>query len=160
KVLIKGDIAGNASNPAQITAWGQKTASGATDVAIGSLRVLGNVQFALIRAGDTEFGKNADAQIGSVFVGGNWTASSIAAGVDPTNGSFGDADDAKLSGDPVMSRDRAGVSSRIGSVTIVGQATGTDGGTDYYGIVAENVGAVTVAGARLTLAAGNGNDDL
>src|SRR5262249_50422626 len=105
---------------------------------------------------------NADAQIGSVFVGGNWTASSIAAGVDPTNGSFGDADDAKLSDNTGLfpPRDRAGVSSRIGRVTIVGQVTGTGGGPAHYGIVAENVGAVPVAGARLTLAAGNGNDDL
>jgi hypothetical protein len=158
-VLIKGSIIGNATNPAIISARGKAIPTATSDVAIGSLRVLGRVEFATILAGVDVNGvaKNADAQIGPVFVGGDWIASSIAAGALPINAFFGDADDFKMSGGGV--KDVATVSSRIASLTITGQALGTVGGADHFGIVAENVGAVKIGGTPLVLTLGNGNDD-
>jgi hypothetical protein len=154
-----GRIVGNATHPALIMARGQIKPTATKDVAIGSLTVGGDVSYALILGGvDENWPANADAQIGNVFVGGNWTASSLSAGVDPTNGSFGDGDDAKLT--VFGTRDNPKISSSIGSLTIVGQATGTEGGTDHYGIVAENVGTVTTGGTKLAQTAGNGNDNL
>src|SRR5262249_61311103 len=47
-VLIKGSIIGNATNPAAIFARGSATPTATTDVAIGSLRVLGRVEFGKI----------------------------------------------------------------------------------------------------------------
>ena len=153
-VLIKGGIVGNATNPAIISARGKAVPTATSDVAIGSLRVLGRIEWAQILAGvDTGGGdKNADAQIGTVSVGGDWVASSIAAGavnlgaddavggVGPNadNVNFGDAHDAKMSGVPKDT----GVSSKITSLTIGGQVLGTTAGvgTDFYGIVAEVVG--------------------
>ena len=55
-------------------------------------------------------------------------------------------------------KDDAGVRSRIRSVTIVGQAYGTFGGGDHYGIVAEIVGALTIGGTIFTFTPGASND--
>ena len=43
-------------------------------------------------------------------------------------------------------------------MVIGGQAVGTLGGTDSFGIVAQTVGAVTVAGTPFATTAGSGND--
>ena len=58
---------------------------------------------------------------------------------------FGTADDAKTGGGA------AGVFSRIGSVTIKGQALGTVGGSDAFGIVAELIDSVKVGLSIKTL---------
>lgn len=100
---------------------------------------------------------NADAQIGAITVGGDWLGNSVTAGVTSGNAFFGDGDDSKASGAGV--KDEAGISSQIRSLTIAGQALGTVGGADHYGIVAENVGAVKIGGTPLVLALGAGNDD-
>src|SRR5205085_7389524 len=73
-VLIGGSMLGNATNPALISARGQVTPSATADVAIGSVRVLGSVEYGFIRAGfDLDgYAMNADAQIGAVTVGGDW----------------------------------------------------------------------------------------
>jgi hypothetical protein len=158
-VVIGGSIIGTPANPANITARGGLSAG--TDVAIASLSVGGRVEHALIRAG-VEFGStsvNADAQIGTVTVGGDWIASSLAAGAAAgPNGYFGDADDCKVSGSLVT--DARGVRSRIASVTIGGQVLGTMAADDHFGIVAEEVGAVKIGGTALILTVGPGNDDL
>jgi len=143
-VLIEGSIVGNPTNPATITAGGWLTPG---DVDIGRLTVLGRVEHALIQAGlylatswwtlDTGaqwWTFNPDAQIGAVSVGGDWIASSLAAGADPgANGFFGDADDAKM----VSEEDDPRVSSRVASWTVGGKVAGTPGGTDHYGVVAD-----------------------
>lgn len=72
------------------------------------------------------------------------------------SGWFGD-NDAKMSMN--YTKDVATISSRIASVTIGGQVLGTVGGADHFGIVAENVGAMTIGDTRLVLASGNSNDD-
>jgi hypothetical protein len=158
-ILIKGNILGNSTNPAVISARGRSVPTATSDVAIRSLTVLGRVESAQILAGVDLNGlaENADAQIGSVFVGGDWIASSIAAGASPgDDGYFGTGDDVKFADGGV--KDVAGLSSRIAGVTIRGQASGTIGGTDHFGLVAEVVGPVKVGGMLLTQTPGPGND--
>lgn len=163
-VTIKGNVIGNPSNPAIISAGGQQFASGSTDLAIGSVTVKGRVERGIIEAGvspDNNFvfvPTNADAQIGTVTVGGDWIASSIAAGVVAgADGFFGTADDAKMSGPGV--KDDPSVSSKIGKLRIAGQALGSLGGVDHFGIVAVNVSSMTLGGVPIPLLVGIGNDD-
>jgi hypothetical protein len=156
-VAIGGNVIGTVANPALITARGNFS----SDVAIARLSVAGRVEHALIRAGVDSVGANlnADAQIGTVTVGGDWIASSIAAGAAAgPNGYFGDGDDCKFAGNNV--KDVAGSKSRVASVTIGGQVLGTVGGVDHFGIVAETIGTVKIGGTTLALTDGNGNDDI
>jgi hypothetical protein len=160
-LLIKGSIIGNSTNPAIISARGKAVATATADLAIGKLTVRGRVEFAQILAGVDVSGvaRNADAQIGSVYVGGDWIASNLVAGaVAGADGKFGTADDAKMSGASV--KDEVGINSRIASVTIGGQVLGTVSGSDHFGIVAEQIGAVKIGGTPLALTAGIGNDDI
>jgi hypothetical protein len=154
--LTIGNIIGNATSPAIISARGSATSTAIADVAIGRLTVKGRVEFAQILAGFNVFGTgvNADAQIGSVTVGRDWVASSLAAGANPNGGFFGDDNDTKLSSG---AKDVQTVSSRVGSVTITGQAVGTVAGSDFFGIVAENVGLVKVGGVTFPTSANNDN---
>jgi hypothetical protein len=155
--LIKGNIIGNVTNSAVISARGSATPTATSDITIASLTVRGRVEFAQILAGvDEGNAKNADAQIGAVRVGGNWFASSIAAGALPGVNGYGSGD-SKLAGAGV--KDEPTLSSRISSITIGGQVLGTVGGSTHFGFVAENVGAVKVGGTLLPLTAGNSNDD-
>lgn len=161
---VKGSVTGSTAVPLLISALKSATPTAKTNLAIGKVTIGGSAELALIRAGfnRVENTFNADAQIGTVSVNGNWIASSIAAGVDDvgSNG-FGNADDAKLAG-----TDTAGITSKIASIVIKGYARGTVGGTDHFGFVAQEVGALTVGTAkyRLTknLVAGvnTPNDDL
>jgi hypothetical protein len=157
-----GNLIGNSSSPAVLSARGSATPTATSDVAIGKLTIRGRVELAQVLAGFNLSGAavNADAQIGTVRVGGDWIASTIAAGVVAGNdGYFGNADanEGKMLGGVV--KDVAGVSSRIGSVSIAGQVLGTVGGTDFFGIAAEAVGSVKIGGVAIPLSAGNGNDD-
>jgi hypothetical protein len=162
-ILIKGGVVGNPTNPAIISARGQAVPAATADVAIGRLTVRWRVEFGLIQAGVDAFGTavNADAQIGQVVVGEDWIASSLAAGaVAGADGFFGDGDDAKISGTGV--KDNPGLVSQIGSLTIGGQALGTTSAvsaTDFFGIVAEVVGAVKVGGVTIPTTPGAGNDN-
>jgi hypothetical protein len=158
-ILIKGNILGNDTSPAVISARGSAAPTATMDVAIRRLTVLGRVESAQIVAGiDLEgLAANADAQIGPVVVGGDWIASSIAAGVGPgDDGFFGTDDDVDFADAGV--KDVAGLSSRIASVTISGEALGTIGGTDHFSLVAETVGPVKVGGSLLNQTPGPGND--
>ena len=84
-------------------------------------------------------GSNGNASIGPVNVGGNWSGSSIAAGVtNPDVLFFGNAGDAIIAGGTP-------IGSRIASITIGGYIRGTAGGTDHYGFAARHIGPVTVA---------------
>jgi len=160
RVVIKGSVIGNATNPAIISARGSGVPTATSDLAVASLTVLGRVEYAQILAGVLPSGTaaNADAQVGPVTVGGDWIASSIAAGVAPgPDGYFGNADDVKFTG---VMKDVVGVSSRIVSLTIAGQALGTlSSPRDAYGVVAENVSAVKIGGTPLVLNANQSFDD-
>lgn len=163
KLSINGSVVGNATNPAVISAVGQQFPSLGKDVAIGAVIVKGRVEYGLIEAGISPlnagaYQPDADAQIGSVTVGGDWVASSIAAGAVAGAGGFGTPQDTKLSGTGV--RDDPATSSTIGKVSIGGQVSGTTKGSDNYGIVAEMITRVKVGESVLPLVGGRGNDDL
>ncbi len=154
-VLIKGSVVGNNTNVAVISARGkQTTAAGAADVAIGSLTVNGRVENALIQAGVDINGnaKNADAQITTVNVLGDWIASSLVAGiVAGADAKFGTADDAKMSGGAV--KDDAVSKSKIGAIAITGQALGTFGGSDGFAFTAQEIAILRIGGvAQITTA--------
>jgi hypothetical protein len=158
-----GNLIGNSTNPAIISARGSATPTATTDVAIGKITITGRVEFAQILAGfDLNFAAvNADAQIGPVSVAGDWIASSIAAGVVAGGDHFfGDGDDSKMSGAGV--KDVATVFSRITSLSIAGQVLGTPptlNNSDFFGIEAENVGALKIGGTTIPLTAGHSNDN-
>lgn len=158
-LTIKGSIIGNPTNRALITARGQLTPTGTTDLAIGKLTVTGRVEHGLIHAGIANFAFNADAQIGPVVIGGDWIASDLVAGANDGGNGFGNSGDAKFSSG-VGAKDVATVSSRITSIVIGGEVLGTVGGTDHFGFVAENIGSFKVKGGTTTfpMLAGNGND--
>ena len=164
-LTIKGSVIGNSTNNALITARGQITPVGTTDLAIGKLTINGRVEYGLIVAGSSAepavTSSNADAQIGPVVIGGDWIASSLAAGASAgVDAYFGNSNDAKMSG--VGVKDFPTVSSKITSIVIGGQVLGTVGGIDHFGFVAENIGSFKVKGGTTTytLIAGNSNDDI
>ena len=164
-LTIKGSVIGNSTSNALITARGQITPVGTTDLAIGKLTINGRVEYGLIVAGSSAepavTSSNADAQIGPVVIGGDWIASSLAAGASAgVDAYFGNSNDAKMSG--VGVKDFPTVSSKITSIVIGGQVLGTVGGIDHFGFVAENIGSFKVKGGTTTytLIAGNSNDDI
>jgi hypothetical protein len=151
-VRIGGSIVGNEYNHAFIIAQGQavKPTSG-HDTAIASISVGGDVRFAEILAGyDREhFPVNADASIGSVRVGRDWVASDLVAGATtgPDN-EFGTPDDTfEANGDSELV-------ARIASIAIKGAALGSLRAGDNFGMIAEEIGRLTLgqrtAGADLT----------
>ncbi len=160
-ITVKGDIAGNQLgsdiSSVVISARGQAT-PGAADVAIGKITVGHRVEQVKVLAGyigvsgsgsTGPTAKNADAQIGTVSVGGDWIASDLVAGVKNISlQSFGDSNDAKISG----GTDDPNRTSKIGSITIAGRALGaatsTGSTTDNrnFGFVAETIGSLKVLG--------------
>jgi hypothetical protein len=156
-VKIAGNLAGPAASGVQISAQGLlgPGLTAASALAIRSVSVGGRVENARILAGYDTLGDatNPDAQVGSVTVGGDWAASSLAAGVAAgVDGLFGTADDAAIAGGD------AAIHSKVASVTIKGQAYGTFGGADHFGFVAQEIAKFSVGGAALPLKPGASND--
>jgi hypothetical protein len=149
-VRISGDLAAGAT----ISALGDPLPeSKATALAIKSLSIGGSADHAQILAGydRTDAAINGDAGIGRVTFGGNWTASNLVAGVSRgTDGMFGTDDDLLIPGGNQ-------IIARIASIVIRG-ATGTEGGTDHFGVVAEEIAAFKSSGTKLTLTSGPRND--
>jgi hypothetical protein len=151
KVTVNGSLMGSASSGAFIAAKGAAT-PGKTDIAMGSVTVKGSVIFGKILGGYSfDFVPlNADAQIGSVKVGGDWVASSLVAGVVDGGDGFGNGNDAAInegSADP-------NILSKIATVTIKGMLLGTPSGinnADRFGFVAEQIGKLTVGGTIIPL---------
>ncbi len=154
-ITVKGSIAGTSASEGVtrplISARGQETlAPGATvDLAIKSLTVGGRVDGALIVAGfqagfPIVSGQNGNASIGAVRVGGDWIASSLAAGVNDTNGNGFGNDDQRIAGATLVAR--------IASITIKGTVAGTAAGSDHFGFTAAEIGAFRASGfiAQLT----------
>ena len=160
---VQGSIVGNADSIATIVARGREVPTSTTDQAIGRIIVRGRVEYASVLAGyDRDLvGKNADAQIGSVRVGGDWIATSLVAGAGPgVDTRFGTADDILLSGPGV--KDTARTFAKIGSVSIRGTALGTPDSVsalDRFGIVAERIGPVRVHGVGIPHPSGLHNSD-
>lgn len=120
---------------------------------IGSLNIGGSVSGSFIQAGFNLAGaaSNADAQIGKVTIGGNWIASSLAAGINPVNAFFGDANDVVIA-----TGDDPAVASRIASILIKGQVSGTVGAlfgqTDAFGFTAQLIGSFQTGKTKIFLA--------
>ena len=132
-------------------------------MAIKSIKIGGRVEFAQILAGyDTTLAAmNADAQIGQIMIGGDLIASSIVAGVSTPAPFFGTAADTKASGAGVKdSLDTNGAISRIGGIVIKGSVLGTAATNDAitFGIVAQQLGSLSVGGTRIPLQSGASND--
>jgi hypothetical protein len=160
-LTIRGDVRGNSTQSALIAARGQVRSRGATDLAFGNINIAGNVERANIRAGNGAFFEsgsfvglnNSDAQIGSVTVGGNWTASELGAG---TYSRTGDRyNKLAIAGVPDSSRRLA----RIGSITIGGSVRGTSTTGDGFGFIAEEIGRVRIGGSDRALVPGPSNDN-
>lgn len=161
QVKIGGSIIGNETTDVLITALADFGGPVTNNVAIGSISVVNNVAHALIVAGapvDNAIpaGINPYARIGSVTVEGNWTASSIAAGVDPGANGYGSADD-KIMKDNVTSQPAKDVSNlpqgyfgRIGQIVIKGTVSGGAEG-EQYGFASANFGSVTIGGVAVAI---------
>lgn len=158
-ILVGKNIQGQNNSLAVIRAGGFVEPTALSSVSIGTLIVRGNVDWGLVLAGWDTNGNptNADAQIGTIFVAGHWTASTVAAGAVSTNGWFGDADDTKISGIGV--KDEPHIISKINSIVIGGQVTGTPAAGDHFGFVAQQVGFVKVGGSIIPTTFGPGNDN-
>ena len=148
-IKIGGDLIGGNGFTAKIIAQGLAApTSAAKALAIKSLDVGGVARFVRVLAGFNIFGAptNADAQIGSVKVKGDWIAGDISAGVDAFSGFFGDGDDVSIlgGGDPK-------IASRIGAIVIGGQAAGTFAGGDHFGFTAQQLGSVKVGKSAIKL---------
>ena len=122
---------------------------------IDSMVIKGDVKNAQFLAGYTKDGEavNPDAHIGKIVVKGNWIQSSMVAGVeDSTHDGFGQ-NDTVISGDTTPS-----VLSRIASLVIKGTAAGSAQGGDCFGIVAQQIGRLSIGGTSVALQ--QGTDDI
>lgn len=117
----------------------------AAAVALKSFNVRGDFDHSAIRGGSFLSG-NPDVQLGKIIIGGDFLASSLTAGITAGNdGLLATADDALYSGGS------AAIVSRIASVVIKGQATGTVEAGGRFAIEAESIGSVQVGATKLVL---------
>jgi len=159
-LTVKGGLIGNKNpngdSPIIISALGEATPGELTNVAIGKVMIGGRVENARILAGyDVNLDPdNADAQIGSIVVGGDWIASSAVAGIDSgSDNRFGNANDEKIGGGGIT--DTAETISKILGIVIRGQIYGTPVayGGDHFGFVAERIGLLLLGGKIVPLTA-------
>ena len=142
-VTITGNLkSSDAATPVLITALGKPGAKTAADaLAITSLIVGKGVTNAKILAGYSASlaPANPDASIGAVTVGGNWTASSLAAGMRDADGDGFGQNDVLIGGDTTPA-----IFASIGAITIKGTATGSTTGGDFFGITAQRLTKLVV----------------
>ena len=115
-------------------------------VAIKSLKIGGNVDGSNILAGYNRAGvaSNEDASIGTVAVAGDWNESNLIAGFkDGTSDGFG-RNDVLIANVGAVSA----IISKIAGVTINGNATGSADPGKHFGIVAEQIGKLSVSGVK------------
>jgi hypothetical protein len=150
---VGGSIVGIATNLVGFSA-GAQAESGLNSEGIQSMRVRGSVHYAEVSAGycpqQLEYGPgpqyNSDARIGTVRINGDLGASSITAGIHPGEDSqFGTADDYAEAGEPTE------VKSRIASIIIGGQISGTSTAADTFGIAAQRIISMTIGGVPVPL---------
>jgi hypothetical protein len=162
KLTVKGSILGNVETPVFITASGQEVIELNThkDFAFGNITVGGSVRHASILSGygigevATESEENPNAQIGTVFVKGDWVASNLLSGARWSD-SFGDGLDSKATG-----VDTPAITARISSITVVGQIIGSaDSTTDQFRFMAQAIDKMTVSGTLVSLDLRKGNDN-
>jgi hypothetical protein len=155
--VLGGLTSDDAARPAVVAALARLGATRPKDaVAIDSMLVRGDVENARVLLGynKEEVAKNPDASAGSVVVKGNWTATSLVAGVfDATADGFG-LNDTPVAGDTTPS-----IVARIASVVIKGTATGSATEGDHFGITAQEIGKLSIAGEKVALSK-TGMDDI
>ena len=156
-ISVKGSLVGRTNDHGDsmviIQARGQNTlpANPTADIAIASLTVGGEVRHTSILAGfDSNLNPaNADASIGAVKVGRNWTASSLVAGArDSAGDGFGINDALQTTSD------NTALIARIASITINGVVTGTATAPDHFGFVAQQIGSFKSLGFKALLTTG------
>ena len=138
-LTVMGSVIGTAEHHAIVTSRGNVT-------------IVGDIRFGeLLGPRDGLIGPS-DGRLGAVKIGGDFIASSIAVGVQPGPNGYGDGDTWLPGGTPDML-------ATIASITIGGQALGTIGGTDHYGIVAERILSLSIGGNKIPLTPGAHNDN-
>jgi hypothetical protein len=156
-IAINEEVAGSAQRPAIISAAGvpPKNATDET-MCMSQFRVGGSVTFAEILGGYdlSAAAVNGDAQIGRITVGGDWVASTAAAGgIAGPDGLFATADDI------AKTPNQFAIRSSIQVIAIAGNVRGTAQNTaDHFGFVADHIGSVTSGGKAVTLLPGPNND--
>ncbi len=149
-VKVLGKLIGDATTPSVISARGPlNPTSQAKSVAISSLTIKKDVANAEILIGydKTFVPTNGDASIGTVTINGNWTASSLVAGIkDDTDNGFG-LDDVPIPGFDATPT----VFSRIASLIIKGTVTSSPSATDTYAITAQQIGKVKIGTTTIVL---------
>lgn len=167
-VTVKGSLVGNEASEGLaavvISARGQEVlAPGATsDLAIKSVSIGRNVSLAKILAGFApgdadEVGSNGNASIGAVKVGGDWSGSSVSAGINAGVAGFGvrgfGINPTVIDNPPGAAADA--LVARIASITIKGTVTGAPSFFFQTGFVAQQIGAFKAGAftAPLTAAA-------
>jgi hypothetical protein len=155
-------MVGNSSSPVVISAVGSTTLN-QIQLAIKNLTVHGRVELVQILAGysfaspTNVAAVNPDAQIGPTWIGGDWIASTIAAGVSSGGDGFGNANDERIP----IGVDNPNIVSKIASITIVGQAMGTPNSTnpsDHFGFVAQHIDSLRIGATSILLTPGPVND--
>lgn len=158
-ITIGGSVNGEPGAPVIIAVAGMvNPTTAAQSLAIGKITIAGSLSRGIIIAGSTSFfsEKTPDASIGMVKIGKDMEASSIAAGIAPKSGGFGDWDDSLATG----SKGSTTILASIAKITIGGQLYGTLGGdVDTFGIEAESIGAISVGTTALKLKTGPSNDN-
>jgi filamentous hemagglutinin len=153
KLVVKGQVLGNATNAVVISAAGPAVDS--PKPAINRLEIGGNAQYLQVLAGynvGSLAAVNGDASIGTVKIGGDLRGSNIVAGIQAVDGVFGNADDTVIAGnDPDLT-------ARIAMVIVGGQIVNTTAPGDAFGIVAQEIAGLRVGGRVIGLTTGPGND--
>jgi hypothetical protein len=132
-----------------LSALGQAKPGKTTNVALARLTIGGSVNQSSIRAGYDASGAAAspDAQIGSVTVKGDWSASDLVAGaVEGADAGFGNPLDARAPGD-----DLPGIVSKIAAVTIRGAVSSSGTPGDSFGFVAQCIARMKVGTTTFAL---------
>jgi hypothetical protein len=161
-LVIFGNVIGNPTARAIISAGGDLNAADSSDATITRLVVRGNAEYLDVLGGYASTGTttaprgsviNPDSQMGVISFLGSVLATNVVSGISAgTDGLFGTVDDASAGGG---SSDAASRFATIAKVILRGAlaANSTD-----FGIAAEEVTAVTFGTAPLVLNAGPGND--
>ena len=137
-LTVKGGLIGNHNEHVTISAIGPAS-PGVTDIAMGAITIGGRVDYTDILAGYgiTRVAANGDAQVGTVKVGGNWSASNLIVGaqnIPSINIKFGDANDTLIPGGS------PGILASVASIISSGHVYGTSNdlfAVDHFGFVAE-----------------------
>lgn len=140
-LAIKGSVYGTAETPTMISAVGDESGK-----AISSINIGGNVSNALILAGYRQSSPvSQNVNLGKVFVGGDWTSSSIVAGIwNEGFPNFGNDNDQFIDSNSESLPE-------IGSIVVKGTAERSNDEGRHFGFSAGLIGAVSVNGQKLQI---------